>query len=619
MSSKNTSLPIDSLDFDDIKSNLKSYLQSQETFSEYNFEGSGLNILLDVLSYNTHYQAFYNNMVISESFIDSAVKDDSIYSILKLLNYIPETRISSEAVVDIFYRDNSGSLPDSNGILSETRSFSATLDGTTFVFFNRDAVEFEPCKYNDSGLVTEWKATDVSIFEGQYNSTDYIFDGFDTTRFRIPEDNIDIRFLKVFVKDSETENNKISNEWKRSDTILNIDGDSKVFFVQRGIGGSFEVEFGDDVIGKKPNIGDVITIEYVKSSGESSNNIGVTDTTGNRSFAISGAGGVGTYEVVVKTKSSGGAEKETVTFSKKHGPRNFQSQNRLVTAEDYKTEILKRFPLLKSVLVYGGEDADPPQYGKVFIVANTKNSIPLSNTSKNSIIKDIIKKKNVVSIIPEFVDVDYTYINLVLDILHNQSFTTRSTADVQQVIKSKIQDYTDIQLEEFGANFRGSTVIRDAVESEGSIVSAFLSVLMEKRIDVKTTVGSPTDYTTLFADPILKKSEGSVYSNKFSYNSKDSHIEDDGNGVLRIYHIDKAGNKIVSKSNIGTVNYDTGLVVIRQLNITSIVQDSQFKLYACPRTNDVEVERNQILVIDETTTDSVKINMSLSNDEPITQ
>jgi len=619
MSSKNTSLPIDGLDFDDIKSNLKSYLSSQSTFSEYNFEGSGLNILLDILSYNTHYQAFYNNMVISESFIDSAVKEDSIYSLLKLLNYIPETRISSESVVDIFYRDNGGSLPDSNGILSERRSFTSTLDSTTFTFFNPDAAEFVGCKYDDTGNVTEWKISDVSVFEGQYNETDYVFDGLDTTRFVIPEDNIDIRFLKVFVKDSETENNTISNEWKRSDSILNIDGNSQVFFVQRGLGGRFEIEFGDDVIGKKPSVGDIITIEYVKSSGESANNIGVSDTSGNRSFSISGPVNSERYEVVVKTKSSGGSEKETVAFSKKHGPRNFQSQNRLVTAEDYKTEILKRFPLLKSVLVYGGEDADPPEYGKVFIVANTKNSIPLSNSSKNSIIKDIIKKKNIVSIIPEFVNVDYTYLNLVLDILHNQSYTTRSTADVQQVIKAKIQSYTDQQLEEFGANFRGSTVIRDVVESEGSVVSAFLSLLMEKRIDVKNTLGIVTDYTSLFADPILKKDSASVYSNKFIYNTKESYIEDDGTGTLRIYHIDKSGTKIISKSNIGTVNYDTGLVVVKQLNVTSIVNDIQLKFYACPRTNDVEVERNQILVIDETTAESVKVNMSLSNDEPITQ
>tara|TARA_Y100001937_G_scaffold128435_1_gene204638 strand:+ start:474 stop:2333 length:1860 start_codon:yes stop_codon:yes gene_type:complete len=619
MTSKNTSLPINSLDFDDIKTNLRNYLQSQDTFSEYNFEGSGLNILLDVLSYNTHYQAFYNNMVISESFIDSAVKEDSIYSILKLLNYIPETRISSEAVVDIFYRDNDGSSPDDNGILSEQRSFSATIDGSTFVFFNRDANEFVPCKFNDNGLVTEWKISDLSIFEGEFNETDFVFDNLDTTRFQIPEDNIDIRFLRVYVKDSETENNTITNEWKRSDSILNIDGNSEVFFVQRGIGGRFEIEFGDDVIGKKPNVGDVITVEYVKSAGKNSNNIGVSDASGNRSFSISGPVNSEKYEVVVKTKSFGGAEKETVEFSKKHGPRNFQAQNRLVTAEDYKTEILKRFPLLKSVLVYGGEDENPPQFGKVFIVANTKNSIPLSNSSKNSIIKDIIKKKNIVSIIPEFVNVDYTYLNIVLDVLHNQAFTIRSTDDVKQVVRQKIQDYTDLQLEEFGSNFRGSTVIRDVVECEGSIVSAFLSLLMEKRIEVRESLGIPKDYTTLFADPILKKDSESVYSNKFIYQTKESYIEDDGNGTLRIYHIDEAGKKIISKSNTGTVNYDTGLVVIKQLNITSIVNDIQLRLYACPRTNDVEVERNQILLIDENTTDSVKINMSLSSDEPIKQ
>lgn len=619
MSSKNTSLPIDSLDFDDIKANLKSYLESQSTFSEYNFEGSGLNILLDILSYNTHYQAFYNNMVISESFIDSAVKEDSIYSILKLLNYMPETRISSEAVVDIFYRDVNGTLPDNNGILSEQRIFNASLDGTSFIFFNTEAKEFVACKYNDSGLVTEWKVSDVSIFEGQYNDIDYVFDGLDTTKFTIPQENIDIRFLKVYVKDSEIENNTITNEWKRSDSILNIDGDDKVFFVQRGIGGQFEIEFGDDVIGKKPEVGDVVTIEYVKSSGESSNNIGVSDVSGNRTFSISGPENSSKFEVVVKTKSFGGSEKETVTFSKKYGPRNFQSQNRLVTAEDYRTEILKRFPLLKSVLVYGGEDATPPQYGKVFIVANTKNSIPLSNSSKNSIIKDIIKKKNIVGIIPEFEDVDYTYLNLVLDVLHNQSFTTKSTDNVKEIIKSKIQNYTDQQLEEFGSNFRGSTVIRDVVESESSIVSAFLSLLMEKRIDVKDSLGIVKDYTTLFADPVLQKDSASVYSNKFVYKTKDSYIEDDGVGKLRIYHIDKSGKKIISNTNIGTVNYETGLVVVKQLNITSIVNDVELKFYGCPVNNDVEVDRNQILVIDETTTNSVKINMGLSNDDPIIQ
>ena len=252
-----------------------------------------------------------------------------------------------------------------------------------YVFFNLDATEFTACKYNDEGQVTEWKATDISIFEGEYNQRDFVFDGLDTTRFQIPEDNIDIRFLRVYVKDSEIENNTISNQWKRSDSILNVDGDSKVFFVQRGIGGRFEVEFGDNVIGKKPTVGDVITIEYVKSSGSESNNIGVADVSGNRSFSISGPSDTEKYEVVVKNKSFGGAEKEKVAFSKKHGPRNFQSQNRLVTAEDYKTEILKRFPLLKSVLVYGGEDAQTLKIQ--FLCPTPPRFLSLKTSSKRKI------------------------------------------------------------------------------------------------------------------------------------------------------------------------------------------------------------------------------------------
>jgi len=614
--SKNTSLPIDSLEFDDIKNNLKSYLQSQDVFSDYNFEGSGLNILLDILAYNTHYQAFYNNMVISESFIDSATRPDSIFSLLKLLNYLPQSTLSSKAKVTIYYSDVTGQTkPFNNAILPEKKIFTTTVDSTTYNFTNPKSAQFVPCSFDANGNATEWVAKDVEIVQGTFFSTDYIFDNLVSRRYKIPNAFSDNRYLRVYIKDSEEDNNSISNEWKRSDSQLTLDGESKVYFIQRSFDGYYEIEFGDDVFGKRPNVGDVISIEYLVSKGDEANEIGKNDRSGNRTFSLSSEG-VG-YEVVVQEKATGGAKKETSAFAKKVGPLYFQSQNRLVTPQDYRTEILRQFPQIKSLLVYGGEDAVPPQYGKVFVVANTKTSVPLSIQEKEGIIRNIIKKKNIVGIIPEFIPVDYTYVRLNLDVLYNDEYTSLSSDAVKSIIRNLIQEYTDNALEDFGSSFRGSTVIRDTIESEPSIVSVNLSTGMEKRIDPSSFLNIKKDYDVVFPGGIQKKSSGSsIESNVFVANGVRSYLKDNGSGIVQLYYIDGRGNQVVSQSNIGTINYDKGTVVIKQLKVESIPNDSYIRIYASSKTNDIEVVRNQILSIDENDPTSVNITIKLSDDIP---
>ena len=205
MASKNTSLPIDSLDFNDIKDNLKTYLSSQSVFSGYNFEGSGLNVLLDILAYNTHYQAFYNNMAISEAFIDSAIKPDSINSLLKLLNYTPQSRTSAKSTVKVIFRPTSaGTVPYGDGILPDKSTFSATIGDNNFTFKNPDAAEFKACAYNSSGQATEWITGEVDIYEGTFFTYDLVYDSLNESGYVIPELSVDNRFLKVFVKDSQT-------------------------------------------------------------------------------------------------------------------------------------------------------------------------------------------------------------------------------------------------------------------------------------------------------------------------------------------------------------------------------------------------------------------------------
>lgn len=621
--SKNTSLPIDSLDFDAIKNNLKSYLSSQDVFQDYDFEGSGLNILLDVLAYNTHYNAFYNNMSISEAFIDSATRNDSIYSLLKLINYTPSSVVASVATVDIVYRGSD--IPFDDAILPEKSIFKGSPKdkngngvGTSYPFTNPSSVQFVPCSYNDSGVPNEWIARDVQLVQGTFDEFEYIYDKVLGGKVRIPEPNSDNKWLRVFVKDSEVEDNTVYNEWSRSNTIVDLTEDSKVYFLQMGLNGVFEIEFGDDVVSKKPDDGSVLSIEYLRTSGVDGNGIGRNDKSGSRVFTMTTDAGDGTSEVIVKSRSSGGAAKETPTFSKRYGPKSFQSQNRLVTTEDYQTEILKRFPQIKSVIVYGGEEASPPQYGKVFIVANTKDSVVLSETEKNGIIRDIIRNKKIVSIIPEFVDVDNTYIRLVLDVKYNDAYTALSSDALKSQIRSTIQTYTDTILEDFGSSFRGSAVIRDVVGTSPSIVSVNLLTNLEKRIDPTVFLGVIKDYQTVFPNGVYKKPTGSsISSNAFVVDGTKSYLQDNGNGTIQLYSIDGKGRRVVTNANQGTIDYDSGIVKINGIKISSVANDSVIRLYATSKNNDVEISRNQILVIDEEDSTSVIINMSLSDGEPI--
>jgi len=620
---KNTSLPIDSLDFDGIKANLKTYLESQDVFQDYDFEGSGLNILLDILAYNTHYQAFYNNMSISEAFIDSATRNDSIYSLLKLINYTPSSIVASVATVDIIYRGTD--IPFDDAILPEKSSFTgAPKDrngngvGTSYPFTNPSSVQFIPCSYNDSGEPNEWIAENVQIVQGTFSEFEYIYDRVLGERYQVPNANSDNRWLRIFVKDSEVQDNTVYNEWKRSNTIVDLDETSKVYFLQMGLGGNFEFEFGDDVISKRPDNGSVIAVEYLVTSGSDGNGIGRNDQSGSRVFTLTSGEGDGTFEVVTKSRSTGGAAKETSTFSKRFGPKSFQSQNRLVTAEDYQTEILRRFPLVKSVIVYGGEQETPPQYGKVFIVANTRDSVALSESEKNGIIRDIIKNKKIVSVIPEFIDVDNTYVRVVLDVKYNDAYTALSSDALKSQIRSKIQSYTDTTLEDFGSSFRGSAVIRDVITTSPSIVSVNLLANLEKRIDPTLFLGVIKDYQTVFPNGVYKKAAGSsISSNAFTVDGVKSYLQDNGSGVVQLYTVDAKGRRVVTKANQGTIDYTTGIVKINGIKIQNVLNDSVIRLYATSKNNDIEVSRNQILVIDEQDSTSVIINMSLSDGEPI--
>ena len=604
----NTNLPIDSLEFDDIKDNLKTYLKSQDQFKDYNFEGSGLNILLDILAYNTHYQAFYNNMLISEMFLDSAKRQDSVNSIAKLLNYIPKSKSAATAEIDLVY--NGSLTPGENGFLPEGTKLTATIGDATFSFYTTQSYEFRPCEFDDIGNATKWIVPDILITEGEVIDQEFIYDGsLDCGQgFVIPDSNIDTSTIKVRVVHENVEDYTTSSEWAKAESLTEVSSSCKVYWLQAGINDYYEIEFGDNIIGQEPENDQKININYIRTSGAAANGIGQYDSTGNRTFALTSIGGSAVttgYEAIVKRPAGGGSDKETICTTKRQAPKAFQTQNRAVTKDDYTTVILKDYPSIKSILVWGGEDNDPPIYGKVFLSAITDAGIALS-LDKQQEVKNLLKTKTVLSIVPEFVDPDFTYLLLRVLYTFDQSKSVTPKESSKTKVRQTIQNYTDNVLEQFGNAFRYSHLLKNIDETDTGIISSSMSIFMQKRIDPRYNVS--TDYTVKFADPIAVNTECSganVTSNAFVYKDNfTSFLDDDGKGRMRVYYVD-AGKKIYTDINVGTVDYSKGIVNLDNFMIKSIPNDSVLRLQACAIGSDITPETNQVLLIDELDQDSV--------------
>ena len=614
--SSNTKLPIDSLDFDNIKSNLKEYLSSQDAFKDYNFEGSGLNILLDVLAYNTHYQAFYNNMVVSEMFLDSAKRRDSINSIAKLLNYVPKSRSAAKVTVDLIF--NGAAMPGINNVLPAESEFTATIGDQTFSFFTSAAHIFVPCEYATDGSPTKWIISDLELSEGQLTEMDYNYNAALACgqSFLIPHSDIDISTLKVSVVDDSDTDLTISDQWMTAENLVEVGPTCKVYWLNAGINNYYEVEFGDNIIGKEPLNKDRINLKYLRTKGAAANDIGKYDKPGARTFSLSTIGGQSPnqngYEAIVKEPSNGGSEKETTCETKRYAPKSFQSQNRAVTEDDFKTLITREYPVLKSVLVWGGEKNNPPQYGKVFISGITDSGTKLSKDKQQEIINNILKDKLVVTLIPEFVDPDFTYLLLRTVVNFDKTKSTKTKFDIPTVVRQTVQNYTDDVLERFGNAFRYSTILNKIDKSDTGIISSSMSVFMQKRIDVTFTLKTSADHFVQFADAIKVDSScdgANVTSNAFMHQGRKSYLEDNGKGLMQIYYVD-GDQKTITKVNAGTVNYETGEVFLDNITIQSVPGDIYLRLQACSTSADITPENAQVLIIDEVDPDSHLISIN---------
>ena len=580
----NRKIQTSDLDFDAIKANIKAYLEGQDTFRDYDFEGSSMSILLDILAYNTHYNALYTNLAVNESFLDSASKRSSVVSRAKEIGYIPHSATGAVAKVNIVV-SNTTSTPASLTIPAN-QPFSATVDGSTYNFYNTEAAVATL-----SG--STYTFSDVEIKEG--TPLEFKYTVADGVRYLIPNQDVDLSTVKVRVQ--ENASSGTFETFVRQDELLDLDGTSKVFFVKEIEGELYELEFGNNTIGKELANGNVVTITYMTTNK--------TEANGARVFSYQGATLLGGNTAVTTTlAATGGTDVEDIESIRYNAPRYYTAQNRAVTTEDYKATIYRAYPDAQTINVWGGEDNIPAQYGKVFLSIKPETTNALTAAQKDLIITEILKNKNVVSITPEIVDPEYINLEVTTTVYYNPNLTTRALSDIKDLVIQTIKDYNDDHLESFTGIFKYSNLSRNIDATEDSILSNITTIKLHREIDVR--YNSNTTYEINLGNPIYHSGvpEQSVSSHGFMIAGYDQmmYLEDFPNsdnqtGYLKMYYIENDIKNYIR--NFGEINYDTGYIKMNEIEITGIdtAASPAFELIIKPQSNDVASIRNQLVQI----------------------
>lgn len=602
MTDNNRKIEVNNLDFFEIKNNLKTYLSGLDQFSDFNFEGSGSSILLDLLAYVTHYQGFYNNMVANEMFLDSAVKRSSVVSHAKSLGYTPSSSSASTATVDITINDSDDNIT----YLTKRTKFTGSKDNVTYTFYNSDVETFEVLSS------TQKIARNVTISEGTWRNASFLKDtNLGKQRFTIPEKNVDMSKLNVYVQKSTTDSTGWSDTWSKVSDVTSLTSTSKVYFTQETEDGYYEIYFGDGVLGSALEDGNLILIEYLVTNGIDANDIGTFDRESSRSFSSNIAN---VADIAVVVPSNGGRGKETLDSIKYNAPKSYQSQNRNVTTSDYKSYIQSNYSNASDVFVWGGEDNTPPEYGKVFICVKPTNATVLNNEEKISL-RNLIKDQNVVSIIPDVVDPNYLYINITTKVFYDSDKTKKSAKDISALVQNQILIYDITNLEKFSRNFRHSKFVKTIDDTDPSILGNQTSITLEKRIT--PTIGEKKSYTIRFENPLFHPHDGHIpvlASSGFVYTKEDgstctAYLDDDGNGKIRMYELIDLLKKYISE-DLGSIDYTRGIITLKDFMPTSVISGI-LKLRCIPQNSDVLAERNSIVTLDASAPDSINVSVQL--------
>jgi hypothetical protein len=574
------------LDFQNYKTSLKTFLSQQDVFKDYDFEGSNMSVLLDVLAYNTYMNGVYLNMIGSEMFLDTANLRESIVSHAKELNYTPRSRTSAVAYVDITITPSDN--PDSITVPKYYEVTGRTQDNTTYYFTTDEAIVVRA----NNGV---YKAANVAVYEG--NIVKEVFVANNSTRYLLQSANVDISSTYVTVKDSTSATS--STKWNRETFLFGLNNNDPIYFIQGAEDHAYEMMFGNGDIGKALTDGNMVTITYRETNGIDGN--GVDSFTAPK--AIDNYTSIGVSTV---SSSAGGAEHETDEEIKFNAPRYFPTQNRAVTVEDYIALTKQAFPTLQVVTAYGGEETEPKQYGKVIVAGKpyggTKIPTPLKTQMYN-----YLKERSSISIDPVIVDPEYFYAEIISEILYNINTTTKSARDIEALVQDTIISYGTLYLEKFGADLRFSKLVKEIDSCEDSIISNNTELRIVRREVI--TKGTPTRVSFSFENPLKQEQistriiyedvTSTVESSLFTYTSNEvdyqAKIKDDGQGNLMVVSIVNGVVQLL-KDKVGTVNYTTGAISIGELTYQDF-DGTYINIYAKTKKYDIETSTNKILQI----------------------
>ena len=571
--SANTYLNITEVDFADIKSNLKSYLQSQTQFNDYDFEGSNMSVLLDVLSYNTHYNAFYTNMLGNEMFLDTAQQRDSVVSRAKELGYLTRSARGASANVSITFSGISNSISEFE--LPKNTTFTTNINDRTFTFVTPEANIIK----NVSNTFT--KA--ITITEGTPVTQEFTVSDASPVKYVLPNENVDTRSILVKVKESAS--SSANTVYKQATNIREVNNQSAVYYLQETHDKQYEILFGTGSLGKPVVDGNIVQVEYRICHG--------LQTNGANTFSIDSLSITPSYSgatLAVNSVARGGVEIESVDSIKFNAPRNYKIQNRAVVAKDFERIILNENTNLSSVVAFGGEEAVPAVHGKVYIAIKPQGELIPTATLKD-FIKNSIKDRTMLGIDPVVIDPTYLYVIPTITTYYDTLKSNISTSAIQTLVRNSIINYSATNLEQFGKRLRYSRFVRDLDNTDESVLNNEAEFQMQKRFVPSTT--SATLVELEFHNPIEKSS---IVSTPFTFNNFTARLDDDGLGNIRIFRFNTEKQKVFINSTAGTIDYTTGKISINTF-VVSAYEGIEIKVNANPVNKDIVPVREQIIII----------------------
>ena len=582
-----TNLNVTELDFADIKNNLKNFLKQQSEFNDYDFDGSGLNVLLDILAYNTHYNALNAHYSLNESFLDSAQIRGNVVTRAKLLGYTPRSVLSPRATVNITV-----TAPDTfSGTLNTTLTLPRGTKLTTQI--TGDEFQYVVLETQTATLVGRtYTFSNVVIVEGDSRELKYRVDNdIENQKFQLSDFDSDTSTLRVRVQENEESTG--SDLYTKFETLRGVDSTSKVYYLQENPSGYYEIYFGDGVTGFKPSNNNIVTIDYVTTKGVESNGANAFSLVDN---LLSGT----TQAVTLVSAAAGGAEAETLESIRFNAPLTFIAQNRAVTSDDYASIIKKEFSNIDSISTWGGEDNDPPDYGKVYIAIKPLLADTLTTAEKTDITGAILKGKNVVSITPEIVDPNFTNLELDVFFKYNPNLTDRSSVELSSVVRDTITDYNFNNLNKFDGVFRHSQLTRAIDNCDPSILNTMVRPRMFQNITPVNNADNNFDLT--FSSPFFQSGDSKKFlltSTAFKINNVDHFFGDEpiAGSTKRNVIVYKVVNQVNTTviADAGEIDVDNGKITLNKFrpDTTDVI-----KITVVPNSLDLAPKRDQLISID---------------------